>query len=98
MRAAGHTLTLAELLAEVGGQADPDRVPVYLDDGVEVTTVLSAQASSDDSVFLGRTVEGEELLLTLIDLVMDAGTLREARGAARDMADEIGYDVDARGR
>ena len=104
MRAAGSTLTLGELVAELGldlnGFGDielwieGDRYAIPIDqaiaDGAGFTLRLAPGAAMDEP-------NVNVLLYDLIDRIASAGSISEARDAAEDAADEIGYCPGGRG-
>jgi hypothetical protein len=100
MRAAGQTMTLGELVAELGldthdGIGD---IELWIEDGEHFISI--DQVVADGAGFSLRLVSGTSLaeaearvlLYDLIDRIVSSDSIGEARGAAENVADEIGYN------
>jgi hypothetical protein len=104
MRAAGQTMTFGELVAELGLDLGAfGDIELWIEDDehfISIDQVVADGAGFSLYLTAGTSLaeaEAHVLLCDLIDAIASAESINAARDAARDAADEIGYNPGGRG-
>jgi hypothetical protein len=100
MRAAGQTMILGELVAELGLDLGAfGDIELWIEDGehfISIDQVVADGAGFSLHLTPGTSLaeaEARVLLYDLIDRIVSSGSIDEARDAAENAADEIGYNI-----
>jgi hypothetical protein len=104
MKAAGGTLTFGELVAELGLDLGAfGDIELWIEDDehfISIDQVVADGAGLSLYLTAGTSLaeaEARVLLYDLIDRIVSSDSIGEARDAAENAADEIGYNPGGRG-